>query len=926
MISQNSNHAFYTGLGNNPRTTSLPLQTVSDSKKGDKFGKSCMDALESIGLSQKARNIEFREFYKMGEGRLVYSDFDPDANILTDIKKLGDEVGVPTFVKHYDFIGIFVNQLTGEWLDQRDDFKIDLVDGVSKNDFIRERTERVKEYALKQFEIEIEQRLIEKGLDPYKKFDNEEEKKQYLQYLQQQKDEILSPKKIESDMQKNWKLKAAEWAEGVIESDQSEKHLNDLDESEMRDFCYTGRYFRHYHIGYDFYEPERWDPIDVFFSEDVNAKYPQEGEYVGRVFNLSPSDTVKRYGHLMSPKDITNVNKGYAGINGSYTGNDNGKSWKSIMGGGFFGETVVTPFEGYFDYDLGRQVQDALDIPMGTTKTLDKEGNEVDSPYWLPEQFDANYRGYEYASIQRDDISVRTDLLQITEAYWRSWKRMWFLHYLTEDGLRQTEIVTDDLVSGFIKDNGIKKVKTKSIKDFKENFEDNTMYEFWVPEVWKGVKINDGNSFLGEPIYLDVKPYEHQIRSKSNMFDALFPVGGIISSSICQKIRPYQIGYNICWNQIINLLEKEIGTFFLFDINFLPSEYRESGNAEEALLKVQELAKSTGLVPLDTKKDNMQGANPQMNTFMAQDISFDKQIQSRFQLAGVYYNEALKQIGITPQRLGNPGKYETASGVEQGVQASYTQTLPLFNKMSTARKKSMELHLSVAQYCQKNYIDADFLYSNSDGDKQYINLTDPDFPLRRIGLIPVNDPKKRRELDTLKRALLENNTIDRDTLEYVEIATSDTVIEMVEVARRNRMERQAHEQQVAASRKEELQMQLEHQANEKQADREWEEMSKQRDRQTDLQEAKIDAMGKVMDDNGNANDIAALERASDMALKEQQIGSKIESDNQKNNLQEKKNLTDEKLRKEELELRKQELRQKDKLKQIDYQIAIRNKN
>lgn len=60
--------------------------------------------------------------------------------------------------------------------------------------------------------------------------------------------------------------------------------MSELDAEEIEDYLLTGRYFRHYHVGYDYYKPERWLPEETFFSKDVNIKHPQDGEYAGRVF------------------------------------------------------------------------------------------------------------------------------------------------------------------------------------------------------------------------------------------------------------------------------------------------------------------------------------------------------------------------------------------------------------------------------------------------------------------------------------------------------------------------------------------------------------------------------------------------------------------------------------------------------------------
>ena len=919
-------HSFYTGVGTSVSTTqSLPTQTVKDSiKETFEWRKKCMDALESIGISQLADNIKFRDLYKMLEGRLAYSDYEPDNQVLNRVRELGDSVGIPTFVKHYDFIGIITRQLVGEWLEQKDDFKVDTIDDISENEFLRERTQKVREFALQTFNKELELALMKAGIDTNKKdFSSEEERQQYMQMLEQEKAKIMTPAQIEKEM-KSWKTKAAEWGEHVIEKDQQRFYMDKLDKQEMEDYVLTGRFFRHYYIGYDHYRPERWSPLETFFSRDVTAEFPQDGEYAGRVFYISPSDIIKRYAHLLKPEEIKKINTNYGTV-GNAVQNSSIHNWKQEMNNGMFGQVQTIPFHNFYNYDLGLQIQSALDIPMGEV-LVDTPDGQQRIPSWLSPMQNQNHLGYRYSSLQREDITVRKDLLQVTEAYWRSWKRMWFLNYETENGFTDTAIVTDDILPDFIKENGIKKITTKTLKDIQKNLEVNTMYEFWAPEIWKGIKINAGNSFLQDNLYLGVEPLDYQIRGESNIFDVKIPIGGIISNSVAQKMRPYQIGYNICLNQIFNLLEKEIGMFFLFDINFLPSEYKDYGTIEESLEKLRDHAKDIGLVPLDTTKQNMGGANQSMNTFMVQDVSFDKQIKSRIELSEYYFRKALEQIGITPQRLGQPTVYETATGVKQGTEASYMQTADIFNNMSVARRKAMELHLAVAQYCQKEYLDVDFVFSTSDGDKNFIHLSDPDFPLRRLGVMPINDPKKRRELETMKQALLNMNTLGNDLLDYAELFSADTMTELVEIGRKGRLEKQ---KEVEAQRQHEKELEdkkIQSETAEKDKQRAWDADQNQKDREARILQEEIQAQGRAADKKADLASFENISRQTDMALKEMKTNSDIKLNEDK--LKSKNDLEANKLamidKKLQLEVRK--LDQKDREMINDRYIAEVNKN
>lgn len=922
----NSVHTYYDGVGASEYTSSLPLQTLPDSKKNDKWKERTMDRLEQIGLNQLDRNIEFREYYKMMEGRLVYSDFQAPPDIVRDIKELRDEVNLPTYLRHYDIIGIITNQLTGEYDKIKDKIRVDSIDEYSQNEFWREKTQRLKSYAQESFNLELQQSLLKQGINPTKSdFETEEEQQQYMQLIEQKKKELIDPQDIERDMSKNFKVKAVEWAEKTIEADTQRFFLDDLDRQEMKDYLLTGRFFRHYHIGYDYYKPETWSPMNTFFSQDLDIKNPQDGEYVGRVHFLSPSDIIQRYGDKLSAKLQEKITSIYD--YGSETASKNSNYNYAKPNQRPVGETLV-PFDGYYDYDLTLQLQDAFDTPLGEATYTDEKGVTQTAPTWLPNIKNDNHYGTSaYARHMREDVEVRRDLLRVTEAYWRSWQRVAILNYTTVEGYESTEIVTDDLLEDFLKDNEIKKLKNVTLEEIEKDPQPNTIAYFYIPQVWKGKKISSGSFITGKDIYFDIEPLDFQIKGDSNIFDVKLPVAGIIGNSTARKIRPYQLGYNICLNQVFNLLEKEIGMFFLFDINFLPSEFKEMGDSRSMLEDLRNFAKDVGFIPTDTSKQNMAGGKANAtNTFIKQDISYGEQIQRRLVLAQQYKIWALEQIGINPTRLGQPDGQETAEGIRQEVTASYSQTEQIFSDMNSARRKALELHLTVAQYSQKNDKDISVFYRRSDGDLATMNFADNDFHLRKLGILPISNSKTRKELETLRNVLLNNNTMGNDLLDYAELFSADSVVELVSIGRRNRMlkekeiqETRQHEQQLLdkelQSQQAEKQMELEHESNEN-----------ERDRQTRLKAEQIEALGKATDDNASQEQLSNLLKQSELIIKNQSLQN--DADLKRETLEHKKKTDDRTfdLKEEELRLKIKALKQKKRDEANRRYIATINKN
>jgi hypothetical protein len=927
LNSGTTNHAFFNGVGlSGENSSSLPPQAIPDSKKTPKWVESNLDRMEQIGIKQLHKNIEFADYYKMIRGEMVLSDYGL-SDKTQEFISLVNEVQLPSNVRHYDFLGMIVNQIVGEYGKFKDGYVIDTRDSFSQNEYVRDKTNKVKEFATKTFEIELQKKLIEAGVDQDQQFESEEEKQKFMQELEQRKAQLIDPEAIERDMNKNWKTKAAEWAQKTLEKDRDRFDMDAMNNQEITDYILTGRFFRHYHVGYDFYRPETWSPMTTFFSEDVGIQFPQDGEYVGRIHFLSPSDIMDRWGSKLTAEDHQRLSGYYQkNLDNNGTTGQGGGSFKNLLNNGISNQQYV-PFDGYYEYDMTLQLQDAFNMPLGETTTVNQDGSTTKKSSWFsPLSNGGKTNASLYAKQLRGDIDVRSDLLQISEGYWRSQQRIGIINYITLEGIPDQQIVTDNIIKDFLIENDIKTLRKVTLEEIEDDPQPNTIAFTYVPQVRWGAKINSGNSFLNDHIYLGGDPIEYQIKGDSNLYDMKLPVAGIIGNSIAKKLRPFIVMYNICMNQIFNLLEKEIGTFLLFDVNYLPSEYKDNIGTKETLEMLREAAVEIGIVPIDTKKQNMQGAGQGMNTFMSQSITFTDQINNRMALAERYKLLGLEQIGINPQRMGSASEYTTAEGIKQGLTASYAQTEPIFSAMSTANKKANHVHLVVAQHCQKNYKDVAYYYTNSDGDKSFIELSDPYFPLRHFGIVPTNNSNDKKELENLKSMMLQNNTQGSDLQDFAQIVKSKSIIELLAVGKQNRIDAQKELDTQRAHEQELKDKELASIKAEKDADRAYESLEKQKDRDNIIEREEISALGRASDKDANQESFDRIQDAAkndlQNSLKFKEMGIK----EKQADLKEQERTDSKGFKDRELKLKEEVLRvQREKMKS-DENISIRNKN
>ena len=72
-------------------SSTLPPQMIPQKKKNKKFIEETLDILESIGIKQFKENLKFKDFYKMVEGKLVYSDYLDIPAQLREVQKVRED-------------------------------------------------------------------------------------------------------------------------------------------------------------------------------------------------------------------------------------------------------------------------------------------------------------------------------------------------------------------------------------------------------------------------------------------------------------------------------------------------------------------------------------------------------------------------------------------------------------------------------------------------------------------------------------------------------------------------------------------------------------------------------------------------------------------------------------------------------------------
>lgn len=933
-MNNNDNFGYFNGINTAGESSNkLPVQAIPNSKKNKEFKKATMQALYTDAQMQMNRNFVFADIRKMAQGEFTYRAVDIEHTyadspwVESQFNKLGGNVSIPTHIKHFDFIGIIVNAIVGIYGEMPDLYRVDSIDEYSTNEYIRQRTEGLNQYAQAVFKAEIDRMLIANGLNPDKQdFQSEEEAQQYQAQLDAQVKKY-TPEEIERNLSKNFKVLATEWAQNKLRSDKELFDLDREDKKSLTDFILTGRWFRHYKVGYDYYDIEYWLPEQVFFSQDVDCEFPQDLDYIGRLTAMSPNAILQRYGHLMTTKEQENI--------GNYWNQSLDNKSITATGNGVFPNTYQAPFSNYFDHQVNLQMESALGVPLA--RSMDENGNV--SRHYMPRMDnDFNSRNtIAYSKYLRNDIDVRSDLIEVMDVYWRSMKRVGILIYRDELGNPAVEMTTDDLLKEYLEEEEIKKLRNVALEELQNALKEERIQEYigtisyhYVPEIWHGVMIKANHGEINEDMLLDVKPLDYQIKGDSNLYKVRIPVGGIITNGLIPKILPYQQLHNICMNQNSELLAKEakLGVFFSIDINSLPSEYKDE-TTDEALYAITDTIQNTGILPLDPSRSNTQGSTVYPNIFQRNEVTFANQIQYRQQLAEYYKQQAYNQVGITAQILGQPNTYTTAEGVKQGANASYALMNSLIQDFNISKKKSNEIHLAIAQFCETNGKSISKMTRQPDHLLRFLDILAEDselFPLRKLSVLPASGAQDRKIVEAIQSIILNDNTLEKDINLVIDILTNPYTLELREISREARNRTEATRQQEQQFQREQQDAVLQARAAEVQAGYDHEISLEKLKGEFDLEKEKIQSFGKAsMSDDPNAN-FDRIEKTTQYAIDnnftQQQIDLKKADYESKTKL----NSEQRKVELEKLKQKNQELKLKEKKINADIYTSTINKN
>ena len=519
---------------------------------------------------------------------------------------------------------------------------------------------------------------------------------------------------------------AEKWANHVLTAQKAEFIMKEKSEDAFRDLLISAREF--YHIYEDNskvgFNVEVANPKNTFFLSTPDRKYISDpsgraqGAYAaGTVMVMELSEIIESFPDI-TKEEIDHLRSSlqdYGLINVRESNLGNPNATPGI-------DSVQ-----YDTYDpLVLQTRMVIESEM-------KENNDGLQDF-LGLTSNVSSFGYKY-------VVVRT--------YWISKKKIGKLIYLDEMGSEQSMLVDETYKSGTIPT-------------------EESLEWGWINQWYQGVKI-------GPDIY-HIKPYK--LLNYCPIIGLVHEIKNTEARSLVDMMKPFQVLYNVCMNQLYKLLEKEVGKVYLTSIRHIPIP--KDGDAQDALDVWEMEARNRGVMFIDDSPENLKSPSS-FNQFRDIDLTRTQEIQSRYTLAQQLKNECWELIGMSRQRMGSVSASESATGTNTAITQSYSQTEPIFVAHEYVLGQLYQAIIDASLYTEAKKPESTISYITNEGESAFVQVNGNDLKFRDLKVYLTNRPEDQKmfqEIRGLSQAVLQNGGSLHD---IIELYSTNSVRQMKKV-------------------------------------------------------------------------------------------------------------------------------------------------
>jgi hypothetical protein len=633
------------------------------------------------------------------------------------------------------------------------------------NELVGEISKRPDAFRVKAFDDDSQAEELQFKTELLQKYVLQEAKEKILQKAamdgQEISDEDLQKMTMEEvkDELDDYTSVAEKWANHILTCQKAEFNLKEKSEDAFRDMLISAREFYHIYednskLGFNI---EVANPKNTWFLTTPDRKYISDptgraqGAYAaGTVQVMELSEIIESIPDL-SKEEIDHLRSSlqdYGLINVRESN---------------LGNPDVTPGNDSVQYDTF----DPLVLQTRMIIESEMKNNDDGLQDFLGLTSNVSSFGYKYV---------------VVRCYWISKKKIGKLIYIDEMGNEQSLIVDESYKSNTI--------PTQQSLEWG-----------WVNEWYQGTKI-------GPDIYF-IKPYK--LLNYCPIIGITHEIKNTEAKSLVDLMKPFQVLYNVCMNQLYKLLEKEVGKVYLTSIRHIPIP--KDGDSQDALDVWEMEARNRGVMFIDDSPENLKSPSS-FNQFRDIDLTRTQEIQSRYQLAMQLKNECWELVGMSKQRMGSVSASESATGTNTAIQQSYSQTEPLFVAHEYVLGQLYQAIIDAALYTESKKPQSTLSYITNAGESAFVQVNGDDLKFRDLKVFLTNRPEDKKAFDeirALSQAVIQNGGSLHDVIELYSTNSIRQMKKVFKTLKERQEEMQERQQQMQEQQQQAAQQQQQQQ-------------------------------------------------------------------------------------------------------------------
>lgn len=362
---------------------------------------------------------------------------------------------------------------------------------------------------------------------------------------------------------------------------------------------------------------------------------------------------------------------------------------------------------------------------------------------------------------------------------------------------------------------------------------------YYINEAWHGTMIGSGD----RAIFVDMGPCKVQYNTMGNPSKCHFGIVGQIFNyndakpySMIDMVKPLSYLYDVTMDRLVRTMNANLGKVLQLNAAMMPAGWDFE--------KWMYYAKTAGIVLVDPFKEgpgrfkDKAGGTFQVAPVM--DAELGNSIQSMVAILQYIEQTLANMVGVTPQRLGAIQNRETVGGVERSTMQSSHTTRWYFEKFNDLKKRVCECFLDTAKVAAKGR-NLKFQYITSDLTQAVMDIDGDEFNECEFGIITDNSydmERLRQQIEGTAQMAVQAGSMAFSS--YLRLHSTDSLQEKIKIIE------QAEQQQVEMNQQAQQQQQQieEKKLQAEQAKMQQEDALNQRDNETRILVAQINAMYK----------------------------------------------------------------------------------